>query len=121
MADQPLPGPYPLTLYRGDTRTWQLDFTEDDEVTTVDVSGRSWRAQIRESQASDAALIASMTIDSTDADDGLLVMRLTATEARKLTGSSGYWDLEGTLISDAEDVRTFLAGDVEVEGDGSRA
>ncbi len=121
MADEPLPGDYPITLYRGDARLWTFAFLEDDGETPVDMSGRTWRAQVRASQAVDAALLASLTIDTADAADGIIVARLPASEAVDLTTAAGYWDLEATLVSDPEDVRTYLAGDVEVVGDGSHA
>jgi hypothetical protein len=126
MASEPLPGVYPMTLYRGDTRVWELTFTEDDETTPIDMTGKTWLAEIRKSDASGAPVIATIDIDDTDAATGVLVMTLTADEADGLTEDvltedggkyKAAWDLEGT---DGDVVRTYLSGKVTVKGDVSR-
>ena len=116
MAD-PLPGDYPMTLYRGDTRVITLDFTEDDG-TASDLSGHTWRAQIRQS-FEDATVDAEFTVDATASATGRLVLTLPSTQAELLDSAIKYrWDLEGTAGSV---VHTYLAGKVKVTGDISRA
>jgi hypothetical protein len=118
---QPLPGDYPITLYRGDTRTWSLAFTEDDETTPVDVSSFTFEAQVRETFDSSSVLL-TLTVDDADADTGVLVLTLPAAQ---WTGASiaavptakWHWDLQGTAGSE---VRTFLAGKVKTLGDVTR-
>jgi hypothetical protein len=121
MASEPLPGDYPVTLYRGDTRVWSLAFTEDDGTTPIDLTGKTWRAQVRETVDSASPLM-DITVDDTDAATGELVLTLPATEwvgvAAETPTEKWYWDLEST---DAGVVRTYLAGKVKIRGDVSRA
>ena len=123
MAAEPLPGDYPRTLKRGDSREWQHTFTvtDSDPVQAYDLSGRTWLAQIRATLDPDSPLMATLTVDSSDAANGVITVTLPASEARNLTGSSAYWDLEATLIADPEDVRTWVEGEVEILGDASRS
>ena len=120
---EPLPGDYPLTLYRGDTRVLSLAFTEDDGETAVDLSGKTWRAEVRETVDSSAVLL-TWTVDTTDAVDGILVLTLPATQWADADIPAAdiavkwAWDLESTQSGV---VRTWLKGKVKVIGDVSRA
>ena len=120
---EPLPGDYPLTLYRGDTRVLSLAFTEDDGTTAVDLSGHTWRAQVRQTYDSASSEL-DFTVDDTDAATGVLVLALDDTDwtgvAASLPTDKWYWDLEGTRTADTF-VQTFLGGKVKVVGDVSRA
>lgn len=120
MADEPLPGDYPLTLYRGDTRVWTVAFYEDDGTTPIssDLSaGHTFRSEIRATQDA-TAVLATITVAAADANT--LTLTLPATQAVLLVGSSAFWDLEVTRTSDSF-VRTYLSGDVELVKDVSRA
>jgi hypothetical protein len=78
MATEPLPGDYPITLYRGDTRVWTFAFLEDDQETTIDLTGKTWESEVR--SATDASpVLLTFTIDDTDAADGVIVVTLPAT------------------------------------------
>jgi hypothetical protein len=120
---EPLPGDYPLTLYRGDTRVLSLAFTEDDGTTAVDLSGKTWRAEVRETVDS-AAVLLTWTVDDSDAATGILVLTLPATQwddsdIPDTTPTTKWaWDLESTQSGV---VRTWLKGKVKVLGDVSRA
>jgi hypothetical protein len=120
MASEPLPGDYPINLYRGDTRVWSLAFTEDDGETAIDMSGKTWRAQVRETPDSASALM-DITVDAADAADGLLELTLPATEwagvASETPSTKWAWDLEST---ESGVVRTYLKGKVKIIGDVSR-
>lgn len=128
-----LPGTYDFTgdgddgnqIYRGDSRADRHTFTDDstDPATPLDLSDRTWAAEIRASREPGSTLLATLEVDETDAATGVLVTRLTHTESNKVIPEEGkgmWWDLQGTLTTDPEDVRTFLAGDVEVGGDATR-
>ena len=121
MASEPLPGDYPLNLYRGDTRVWTLSFTEDDGTTPIDLTGKTWRSQVRETPDAASALM-DITVDPTDAATGVLVLTLPATEwtgvATETPTTKWAWDLEST---EAGVVRTYLKGKVKILGDVSRA
>ncbi len=116
-----LPGTAPLTLYRGDTRVWVVAFTADDG-SSLDLSGRTWVAQIRTDLARTDPVVATITVDDADAATGELTLTLPAGEAANLgpLDASGkaalHWDLQS---DDAGVVQTWLAGKVKVTGDVS--
>lgn len=124
MADEPLPGTYPLTLYRGDSREWTLDFTEDDGTTAVNMTGHTWKAQVRETTDSTAILL-TFTVNTTNAATGRLVVTLPAAQwddpdISDITPTAKWkWDLEATRTADGF-VRTYLTGKVKVLGDVAR-
>lgn len=116
MTAEPLPADYPLTLYRGDTRVWELEFTHDDE-TLFDLSGYEGLAQIRETRDG-ATVLAAMSIDYTNASAGRLRLRLDADDTN-IAATRAYWDLQLTRTGDGF-VRTWLYGAVRIRGDVSR-
>lgn len=116
-----LPGKAELQLYRGDTRVWLVTFTADDG-SDLDLSGRTWVAQIRSDLARTDPVVATVTVDDTDSATGTLTLTLPADEAANLgpLNDKGqavlYWDLQS---DDAGVVQTWLAGKVKVTGDVS--
>lgn len=117
-----LPGKADLSLYRGDTRVWVVAFTADDG-TDLDLSGRTWVAQIRSDLNRTDPEIATIDVDDTDSATGSLTLTLPADQAAALgpldetTGKATlYWDLQS---DDAGVVQTWLAGKVKVTGDVS--
>jgi hypothetical protein len=114
---EPLPADYPLTLYRGDTRVLELEFTHDDE-SPLDLSGYEALAQIREARDS-ASVLAEMHVDDSNASAGRLRLRLDADDTN-LSVARAYWDLQLTRTSDGF-VRTWLYGAVRIRGDVSRS
>ena len=120
MADA-LPGKYDFAAYRGDTKQWTIDFADDSAPPSpVDMSVWTWLAQIRSSLDEPDTVVATITVDDTDAATGTLALTLPATEAANLVTVDGkatyYWDLQGT---DGTVVKTWLAGKVKVTGDVS--
>ena len=113
------PGRHDLVLVRGDSATFVLTFTDDDDV-AVDLSGFDWLAQVRETYDATDALM-SFDVDTADAADGILTLDLDAdewpTEASPVPTDKWRWDLEGT---DGAMVRTYLGGTCKVLGDVSR-
>jgi hypothetical protein len=122
MADQPLPAPAKLTLYRGDTRVWEDTFrhapvppaTVGDP---VDLTGYEWLAQIRATEDT-AEVMATIDVEIVDAEAGTIRRTLTAAEADKLVPGTAHWDLQA--IHPDGVVRTYMAGRVRVLGDVSR-
>lgn len=119
MADEPLPAPYPIKLYRGDTRVWQDAFTDTDTGVPLDLTGHTFLAQIRPTPDS-VDVLATMTVDTTRIGEGIITRTLSADDSALLEIGSAYWDLEVTRTSDGF-VRTYLAGRVRIRGDVSRA
>jgi hypothetical protein len=122
MATEPLPGDYPITLYRGDTRVWTFAFLEDDQETTIDLTGKTWESEVR--SATDASpVLLTFTIDDTDAADGVIVVTLPATAwddvdiGSTAPTSKWFWDLQST---EAGVVRTWVKGKVKVLWDVTR-
>lgn len=122
-----LPGTFDFSgdnaLYRGDKRADRHTFTDTETGDPIDLTDppRTWRAQIRTSQAFDATVLSDLDVDDADAATGVLVVTIPASETAAVEVSAGYWDLEATLTGDSEDVRTWLAGEVEFVGDATRA
>lgn len=116
-----LPGPFPMAVYRGDTKQWTVTF--DDGATppvVIDMSDWTWLAQIRSNRDELDSVIATFDVDDTDAATGTIVLTLPADESAALVTVNGkatdYWDLQGT--NDTV-VKTWLAGKVTVTGDVS--
>lgn len=116
MARQPAPGDYPISLYRGDTRIWRDEFADAATGHALDLTGYMFRAQIRDSI--DGDVIATMTVDDSDAANGVITRSLTATQTAALAAARAAWDLE--LTSPDGFVRTYLAGAVRIRGDVSK-
>lgn len=116
-----LPGKFDIAAYRGDTKEWTLGFADDaTPPVAVDMSDWAWLAQIRASLDEPDSVVATFTVDATDAATGTLVLTLAAAQSDNLVTVDGkatyYWDLQGTNVAV---VKTWLAGKVKVTGDVS--
>lgn len=113
------PGPVDLGLIRGD-KFGPMTLSSDDG---LDLSGMTWLAQIRATKDEPAEIIATFDIDTSDAATGVLRLTLPASEARNLVTVNGkgtyWWDCQATLVSDAEDVKTWFRGKISVSYDVS--
>lgn len=108
-----LPVPLDIEFRQGDTVS--LSTTIKENGSAVDVSTRTYLAQIR--KVKEGPVVEEFTIDMTLAATGKIVLNITPADS-KLIPSGGYvWDLEQT---NGGSVRTLLAGSVEVEADVSR-
>lgn len=97
-----LPGKLNIKVSRGDTDGIPIDIQEGG--VAADLTGRTYAAQLRRSQNSATAI--DITVDTTDADTGRLVLRLEPDVTEDLTGDY-LWDLEQTV---GGTVRTLLKG-----------
>jgi hypothetical protein len=110
-----MPGTYPLSLYRGDSYTWQFRLWSDPAHTQpVDLTGATVKAEVRYTPGGTAILALDCTITApniigmhlpADAWDGF-VMTKTGTAA---------WDLQVSFPGG--DVITYLAGPVTLTAD----
>jgi hypothetical protein len=108
-----------LTIKRGDLYPHQLEFVTraaDGTITPIDVSDRVYTAQIRERQASATAV--AFTIDTSQADNGIILLTLTGDQTRALPAIA-VWDLQEVIPPETDPV-TLLAGSVTVKGDVTR-
>lgn len=113
-------GALDLKVKRGD-KIGPIDFAWG---AGVDLSDRTWAAQIRSDlDETEASPVATFTVDETNADAGTITISLPHSESANLATVSGkavyYWDLQATDSTDPEDVFTWVAGKVRVSGDAT--
>jgi hypothetical protein len=102
-------------MTRGDTESLVVTMTSDG-TTPVDISGRTYRAQIRTTK--DAATIdASFTCTVTSALIGEVTCSMTAGDTATLAVGTHYWDFEENKSGV---ISTILAGTVNVLADVTR-
>ena len=101
-----------IDVYRGDTFALGLEFRDDDA--PIDLSGRTYLAQVRVSPDSDEKW--SMTVDMSQAAIGVLTLHM-APAVTAVIATSGVWDLQET---NGAVVITHVAGEVNFIKDVSR-
>lgn len=105
-----------LVLYRGDDYAHQITFQDDSDPPQVfDLTGYTFKAQIRDRSENGTVVYAEFDIDDSQASDGIIVLHLNAAATR--IPSPGYWDLE---VNDGIGTQTWLKGSVKVSGDVTR-
>jgi hypothetical protein len=109
------PADQDLTIVRGDTETLVVTMTTDG-TTPVNITGRTYRAQIRSSQDS-TTVKASFTCTVTNGAAGQVTCVLSATDSAALPVGIAYWDLEENATGT---VSTVLSGTVTVLADVTR-
>lgn len=92
-----------LFTYQGDTFTAILDFPDSFDTTLY-----TWKAEIAQ-QLGSAVSIASFTIDAVENATDQLQISLTSTQTQTLP-EKAYWDIQGTLIADDTQTRTYIRG-----------
>lgn len=109
------PADQDLTITRGDTETLVVTITTDG-VIPVNITGRTYRAQIRSTQ--DATTIkASFTCTVTAALLGEVTAVLSATSSATLSAGIYFWDFEENASGV---VSTILSGNITVLADVTR-
>lgn len=112
-----VPAAVDLTTRRGDTiGPFLFDFGD------IDLSDRTFAAQVRANRDEDGDAVATWTIDDSAAASGRLTLELPDTECANLTTTDGrgryYWDLQWIkTVDDATQTKTWVAGVVRVTGD----
>lgn len=109
------PADQDLTITRGDTETIVVTLTTDG-TTPINITGRTYRAQIRNTQDANNVK-ASFTCTVTSAASGQVTAVLSATDSATLASGLYYWDFEETASGV---VSTLLAGNVTVLADVTR-
>ena len=104
-----------LTLTRGDTETLVITITDDND-TPINVTGRTYRAQIRSSQDS-RTVKASFTCVVTNGAAGQITCTLSAADSATLPVGLGYWDFEENASGV---ISTIISGTVTVLADVTR-
>lgn len=109
------PADQDLIITRGDTETLVVTITSDGS-TPINVTGRTYRAQIRTTQ-DNTTIKASFTCTVTNGAAGQVTCTLSATDSATLSAGTYFWDLEENASGV---VSTILAGNVTVLADVSR-
>jgi hypothetical protein len=109
-----VPATYNLKFVRGDTLTLNITITSDGN-TPVNITGRTYRAQIRYERNS-SNIAASFTC-TPNVTTGVVSCVLSATNSAALTDGAAFWDFEET---NAGVVTTILAGKVTILADVTR-
>jgi hypothetical protein len=109
------PADQDLTITRGDTETLVVTITTDGS-TAVNITGRTYRAQIR-SQQDSTTIKASFTCTVTSGATGQVTCVLSATSSAALSAGLYFWDLEENASGV---VSTILSGNVTVLADVTR-
>ena len=108
------PAELDLILRTGDTE--QITLNLSNEGTPVNITGRTYAAQIRPEPLS-STIIASFSCVITDAAGGVVVCTLTAAETATLAPTIGVWDLQET---NATVLPTLVAGTATIQSDITR-
>lgn len=96
------PGKLNIRTSRGDTVAVPLTIQEGG--VAANLTGRTYAAQLRKSKTSPTSV--AVTVDTTGAASGQLVLRMAAADTAVLTGDY-QWDLQQTI---GGSVRTILEG-----------
>jgi len=113
-----MPATYNITIRMGDTETISVTI-QDSAGAAVDISGRSYAAQIR-SNADDTTVLATFACAVVSGPAGTLSATLTSTQTAALTPGVGVWDLQETNPVGPV-VTTLLAGQVTIVQDVTRS
>ena len=110
-----VPAKQNLVMTRGDTETVVVTM-KDSSNSPIDISGRTYRAQIRSTKDS-GTIDATFTCTITSAIAGEVTCTILPVVTATLTVGIHYWDFEETVSGV---VSTILAGSVNVLADVTR-
>jgi hypothetical protein len=105
---------YPLTVRIGDTETISLTIT--DSAGPINITGRTYAAQIRAFPSS-STIVAAFTCAIVNAAAGTVACTLSATTTAALAPQTAAFDLQET---NGAVVTTLLAGQVSIVQDVTR-
>lgn len=112
------PAPLDLDIYIGDTTT--VTVTVKNAGTPVNITGRTYAAQIRKTPGS-STILATFTCAITNAAGGVMVATLPASVTSALSVARAAWDLQEITPSSPENiVQTLVAGYADIVQDVTR-
>jgi hypothetical protein len=109
-----MPAALDLNIYRGDDFAEYVTF-RDENGAAIDVSARSYVAQLRTQRGTEGELLATCNIDTTNAAQGTIVLNISASTTATLVG--GVWDLVEHVNGTR---RTLLTGRVRMHENVTR-
>lgn len=101
-----------ISIYQGDSYTHETRI-KNSANTAINISGRTYTAQIKRSKGSDS-VVASFTTSITDAANGILTFSMTSSNTANIASGIYYYDLEET---NGATITTLMGGKVTVIGD----
>ena len=104
-----------ISIYKGDSYTHEVRI-KNSANTAINISGRTYRAQVRKTKASEV-VIQNFTTSITDAANGVLIISLAASSTSNISPGIYYYDLEET---NGSIVTTLMGGKITVIGEVSR-
>lgn len=110
-------GNVPLTVRTGDDESVTITFSDKTTGDPVNITGRTYRAQIRRTPTDDV-ILASWTCNITNGAAGVLTLTMADTVTATLTAGNAVWDLEETTAGGL--VSTPLGGIVTILSDVTR-
>lgn len=102
-----------ITIRQGAPFDLVLEAREDDEVTIVPLVGYSGRAQVRDRDRSDGALLLELEV-GVDGPAGDVTLHAGATATAGMA-TGGFYDVELVNDADPDDVIPFVRGAVTLE------
>lgn len=113
-----MPAPLDIEVYIGDTLT--VTVTVKNAGTPVNITGRTYSAQIRKTPKS-TTILATFTCAITNAAGGVMVATLPASVTSALSVARAAWDLQEITPSSPENiVQTLVAGYADIVQDVTR-
>jgi hypothetical protein len=109
------PANYPLTILTGDTETVTVNL-QDSAGAAIDITGRTYQAQIRDTAAS-TAVIATFNCSVTNGTAGQFACTLGTAVTAALTPQTAVWDCQE---NNSGVVTTLLSGQVFIVQDVTR-
>ena len=97
------PARYDIEHRQGDTFTKSFVFTDENNAIT-DLTGSTWKAQVRRDNSVTGELLIEMTPDLTGLASGIVTMSIPGADTVDLPREC-FWDLQRT-----DTLRTYLAG-----------
>lgn len=110
-----VPAQYPLTIRTGDTETVTVNL-QDSAGSAVNITGRTYQAQIRDTAAS-TAVLATFTCTVVDGAAGVFACTLGTAVTGALAEQTAVWDCQE---NNNGVVTTLLAGQVFIVQDVTR-
>ena len=104
-----------ISIYKGDSYTHEVRIKNSSN-TAINISGRTYKAQIRKTKSSET-IIQTFTTAISNAAAGILNMTLSSNASSNINTGIYYYDLEET---NGSIVTTLMGGKITVIGEVSR-
>jgi hypothetical protein len=104
-----------ITIYKGDSYTHQVSI-KNAANTAINITGRTYRVQMRKSKASESVIL-SFNTSITDAANGVVTFTLNPADTSNISVGTYYYDFEET---NNNYVTTLMGGKLVITGEVTR-